>query len=140
MAVAIGRNDNHSVTDIKVHVACGNCLAVLLEPADRGQGGDFASKRLCALMGVGIDRSIRVIGVAGFGNYQMIGTDKAGEIVDMAVGMVVDQAFAQPQHPFEPQVGPQAILDVSEQELEGLTFEDLASRRSELLNVAPFPP
>ena len=54
--------------------------------------------------GIGIDGGVRIICIAGFGDYEMVRRNKAREIVDMAVGMIVGEAIAQPQQPVDAKI------------------------------------
>ena len=51
-------------------------------------------------------------GAGRFGQRQRIGRDEAREIIDMAVGVVVQQAIAEPQHPVETEIARQPRFDI----------------------------
>ena len=68
--------------------------------------------RLGAVARVGIDGGIGIVRSRGDGKRQYARPDEAGEIVDMPVGMIVEQAFPQPQHVRQAQAPRQQGFDL----------------------------
>ena len=89
----VGSSREHAVWAIQQ----GGFDAVIA--GDKAGRGDFDhgyTHGLRAGFGIGVDGGIGVIGAGGAGQSQHIGGDEAGEIVDVAVGVVVNQPVAQP--------------------------------------------
>uniref|UniRef100_A0A0N4ZLB6 PE-PGRS family protein n=1 Tax=Parastrongyloides trichosuri TaxID=131310 RepID=A0A0N4ZLB6_PARTI len=103
--IAIGRHDDSAVRDQEVHMAGRNRALVLVQDQarrrdaqhpDRATGGVGHGRE--RLGGFVIDFGVGVLGAETDRAGDDAGRDEAGQVVDVAVGMVVQQAVAQPQH------------------------------------------
>ena len=98
---AVERDDDGRIADVEVHVAGRDDLAVALDQAGRGDGDDLEIGVEQRLGRIGIGRGIGVV-VDRLRNGDAARPDEAREIVDMAVGMVVEQAVAEPDDAVAP--------------------------------------
>ena len=74
---------------------------------------------------------------AGSGIASRPGADEAGEIVDMAVGMVVHQAAAEPEHAVDAEIRAQPRLDLGRASRPGLRLG--LSRHCSVVTARPVP-
>ena len=72
----------------------------------------FSPKASARAAGIGVDRRIGVVIARCHRQRQRARSHEARQIIDMAVGMIVDQPVAQPQQPFDPQVAVEPCLDL----------------------------
>ena len=109
---AILRHDDCRIADVEVHVARRDDVAVLVgDPAGRGQGHDVEMGVAEPPGGVLVDRLIGLV-LGGGRDRDPARRDEAREIVDMAVGMIVHQPGAEPDHALEAEVLEKALLDL----------------------------
>ena len=101
---AILRHNHGGIADVEVHVARRDDVAVLiLDAAGRGEGDDIELGSLQSFGGVAIDGVVGIV-LRGGRDCDAAGRDEAREIVDVAVGVVVEQALAEPDHALEAEV------------------------------------
>ena len=94
---AVERHHHRGIADVEVHIGGGDDLAVALDRAGGGDRHHREPERLGARPGVGEDGRVGIVGAGGFGDSDHALADEAGEIVDMAVGMIVGEPVAEPQ-------------------------------------------
>jgi hypothetical protein len=88
-------DDDCSVSDVKIHVAGRDDLSVPFDCSRRWNGDHLQIGIEQCLGRIGVSLGIGVVGRC-FGDSDPIRSDEAGEIVDMSVGVVIEQAIAQP--------------------------------------------
>ena len=94
----IGRHHDRRIADIEIHMAGGDWLPIFIHmQASRWDAHNLDRPILRARQGIGIDGGIGIIIAKGFGQGQNAGGDKAGEVIDMAVRMIIEQANAEPE-------------------------------------------
>ena len=103
--IAVVRHDHRTIGDEKIHVAGRDGLFVLVaDEAGRRKAQEFqprAGRIGHFRQGPGnrvIDGVIRIVPPPGDGAGNDARSHKPGQIVHMAVGVVVQQAVAEPQH------------------------------------------
>ena len=95
VGLAILGHDHRGIADIEVHVAGRDDLAVASHRARRRDGDDF---KLCVQKGLGGIGKGGNIGIVRdrLGDRDPPGSNEACKIVDVAVGVIVEQAVAKP--------------------------------------------
>ena len=91
---AINRYDDSAVANVEIHIACRHHFPVLFKTANRGHQRHFASERFSARAGIFKDSLVWIVGSCAAGNQNMVRANKARQIINMAVGMVVGEAVA----------------------------------------------
>ena len=107
----VERNHHRGIAYIEIHVAGRNDLAVPLDRTGRRDGDHFQLGIEQCLGRVGVDLRIGIVG-GRLGDCNAVRGDETGEVVDMAVGMVVEQAFAQPNHTRRAEVPLKPLLNL----------------------------
>ena len=95
----------------KIGIAGRFCRSVPLNQSGRGDGDDLNTESLGATFRISIDCGIGII-AAGFRNDQFARPNKPRQIIDMAIGMIVDQPITQPQNPIKAEVVMQGLFDL----------------------------
>ena len=109
---AILRHDDRPVGDAEIHVARRDDMAVDLIVPDRGHECDLQPEEARAGGGILIDGGVGIVFGGGLRDGKNAGCHEAGEIVDMTIGMVVEQPIAEPEHVGEAQRTGQQRLDL----------------------------
>ncbi len=92
-------------------MAGGHDLAVALDPAGRWNADHRQPEIARAFGRIGEDIAVGII-LRRHRNGDDAGRHKARQIIDMAIGMIVHQPFAEPQHPVDAQIAPQVRFDL----------------------------
>ena len=106
------RHDHQMRGDREIDVAGGLDHALAGNQTGRGNAHHFDAECLRPRRGIGIDCGVGIILAGGFGYNQPVRADEARKIVDVAIGVIVDQSVAQPQHPVKAQGTRQFGLDL----------------------------
>jgi hypothetical protein len=105
----LGHHDRR-IADVEVHIACRDDFAVTLDEAGRGDGHDLQVGIEQGFGSIGVSRRVGVIRDR-FRDGDASGRDESGEVVDMAVGVVVDEAVAEPHDAVRAKVALQPLLN-----------------------------
>ena len=106
------RNDHRRVADIEVHVARRYHIAVLVgDSTRRGERNDIKASLAESSLGVGIDAGV---GIAARWQRDRDPSfrDESRDIVDMAVGMIVEQPRAEPHDAGRAEVPAEALFSL----------------------------
>ena len=103
LLVAVGRDQQRAVDEVEVDVGGGEALAVVLDDAGHGDFDDVETagrpgpRSVRAAFEVVLeDLVVVVLRVIFDGGDDRVGVDEAGEVVDVAVGVVAGDSFAEP--------------------------------------------
>ena len=108
---AILRNHHGGIADVEIHIARRDDFAVALDQARRGDRDHLQLRVEQRLGGIGISGGVGIL-LDRFGNGDPSRGNEARQIVDMPIGMIVDQALAKPDDPRRAKVAPQARFHV----------------------------
>src|SRR5688572_15564470 len=108
---AVERDDNRRIADVKVHVARRNDFAIPHDLAWRGQSDEVELRVGKPPRRILEDGGIRVALGSGR-NGDAAGRDEAGEVIYMAVRVIVEQSLAQPDELLETQVAGERFLNI----------------------------
>ena len=114
--VEAGQDDDF-VRDVEVRVAGGEALAVLFDITGRGQIDDAPRFSLRIAQGGEASTVLAQEGVVFVGGVFLdngdhrVRVDETGQVVDVAVGVVADNAFAEPEDLFHTKVIAQVVFD-----------------------------
>jgi [glutamine synthetase] adenylyltransferase / [glutamine synthetase]-adenylyl-L-tyrosine phosphorylase len=112
------RRDHHQVGRYReIGVARGFHDIAAGDQPGRGDFDDLDSERLGPRLRFGINRGVGVVRPCAPGQREPVGRHEARQVVDMAVGVVVEQPVAEPQHAGEPEIARQPRLDLRARQL-----------------------
>ena len=111
------RHDHRMGRHDKVHIACRLNVPVPFDPPGRGHFDHFDAESARPRGGIGIDRGVGIVRPGRARQRQPIGRDKPGQIVDMAIGVIVDQPLAQPQHPVKAEIARQPHFEIGARQM-----------------------
>jgi hypothetical protein len=136
--VFIDRHEDSPIGDGEVHMACRDRRAILAEirPGD----GMVVTSSPASRSVASISSSTSLFGSSVTGRHlaeRMSRPDKAGDIVDMAVGVVVQQAIAQPDHFVDAERRRRCSASISSAVRSGLRFG--LSRHWRVVSRRPLP-